>query len=160
MEAYLTAIKDVLIVIVPIIVAYVSYRSSKKTRNDIRLEVERITKEKEAETKQILDKIGAELDSQKQLITWQNSIPQTNEYTSLAETKRFGNISALPKLTQDILLFLDTKPLPELLNELDQMLDRIDLPPDDAELFPYEIPIILNYKILRNKLKDIIEVQK
>ena len=107
MEIYLTAIKDVIIVIAPIIVAYISYRGNKKTQNDIRLEAERIAKEKEAETKQILDKIGAELESQKQLMTWQNSIPQTNEYTNLAETKRFGNISALPKLTQDIFSFFE-----------------------------------------------------
>ena len=97
MDTYLTALKDILVIIAPIIIAYISYRSNKKTRTDIKYEVERMAKEKEAETKQIIDKIGAELESQKQLISWQNSMPQTNEYTSLIEVKRFGNVSALPK---------------------------------------------------------------
>ena len=61
MEEYITAIKDVLVILAPIIVAYISYRSNKQSQKDIKLEVERITKEKEAEAKQILEKIGAEL---------------------------------------------------------------------------------------------------
>ena len=80
MDTYLTALKDIVIVLAPIIVAYISYKSNKKNRRDIKLEIEKISKEKEAETKQILEKISAELESQKQLMSWQNSMPQTNEY--------------------------------------------------------------------------------
>ena len=149
MDAYLTALKDVLVVLTPIVVAYISYRSNKKTRNDIRLEVERITKEKEAETQQILDKINAELESQKQLLTWQNSMPQTNEYLGLLGPKRSGHISALTKLCQDIYAILQLGPTAELLTELNQMLDRIELPRDDEDLFPHEVPIILNFKMAR-----------
>ena len=152
MDAYLMAIKDVLVIIAPIVVAYISYRSSKKTQKDIKLEVERITKEKEAETKQILEKIGAELESQKQLISWQNSIHDTNEYTSLIEVKRFGNISALPKLCQDSYALLRSCPPVEAITELNQMLDRIELPAEDEELYPFEVPIILNFKIMRNEV--------
>ena len=82
---YLTDIKDFLVVVVPIIVAYISYRSNKKSREDIKIEVEKFTREKEVETKQILDKIKAELESQKQLAIWQNSMPQTNEYLNLLD---------------------------------------------------------------------------
>ena len=32
------------------------------------------------------------------------------------------------------------------------MLDRIDLPKDDEELFPHEVVIILNYRILRKNI--------
>lgn len=117
MNTYLVALKDVLVVLAPIVIAYISYRSSKKTQGDIKLEVERITKEKETETKQILDKIGAELESQKQLITWQNSMPQTNDYTGQLGIKRFGNISALPKLCQDTYIFLNSNPSIEALME-------------------------------------------
>lgn len=52
---YLTAIKDILVVVAPILVAYISYRSNKKSREDIKIEIEKFTREKEAETKQILD---------------------------------------------------------------------------------------------------------
>ena len=156
MDAYLTALKDVLVVVTPIVVALISYRSSKKTQNDIKLEVERITKEKEAETKQILDKINAELESQKQLITWQNSMPQTNEYLGLLGPKRSGHISALTKLCQDIYAILQLGPTAELLTELNQMLDRIELPRDDEDLFPHEVPIILNFKMARQKINEYI----
>ena len=87
MEAYLTAIKDILIIIIPVVIAYISYKSGKKSQEDIRLEVERITKEKEAETKQLLEKIGAELESQKQLLSWQNSLPQTTNSLKNFTTK-------------------------------------------------------------------------
>lgn len=152
METYLTAIKDILIVFVPIIVAYISYRSNKQSQKDIKLEVERVTKEKEVETKQILDKINAELESQKQLLSWQNSLPQTNEYAKLMDTKRFGNISALPQLCKSINLILNSNPSLDALTELTKMLDHIELPDENSELFPHEVPILLNYKMTRNSI--------
>ena len=71
METYIAAIKDFLVVVAPIVVAYISYRSSKKTARDIRLELEKSLKEKDADTTQMLAKISAELESQKQIISWQ-----------------------------------------------------------------------------------------
>ncbi len=138
METYLTAIKDILVIFAPIIVAFISYRSNKQSQKDIKLEVERVTKEKEVETKQILNKINAELESQKQLLSWQNSLPQTNEYTKLMDTKRFGNISALPQLCNSINLILNSNPSLNALTELTKMLDHIELPDDNSELFPHE----------------------
>lgn len=154
MIEYLTAFKDILVVLSPIVVACISYWSNKKSRNDIKLEVEKIRKEKEAETKQILDKIEAELESQKQLIIWQNSMPQTNEYLNLLNKKRSGHISALPKLCQDIYSVLQSDPSAEMLTELNTMLDRIELPNEDEELFPHEVSIILNYKVLRKEINE------
>ena len=152
MDAYLTAVKDILVITIPVIVALISYMSSKKSQKDIRLEVERITKEKEAETKQLLEKIGAELESQKQLLSWQNSLPQTNEYTSLLDRKRFGHISALPQLCQRIYFILNANPSLDTLAELVKLLDRIDLPNEDTELFPHEVPILLDYKKARQDI--------
>ena len=152
MKEYLIALKDILVISIPIIVAFISYKCSKKSQKDIKLEVERITKEKEAETKQILEKIGAELESQKQLLSWQNSLPQTNEYTKLIETKRFGNISALPQLCQSIYVILNSNPSLDALTELTRMLERIDLPGEDSELYPHEVSILLSYKMARNSV--------
>jgi len=152
METYLVAIKDVLVVVIPIIVAFISYKSGKKSQKDIRLEVERITKEKEAETKQLLEKISAELESQKQLLSWENSLPQTNEYTNLIDRKRFGHISALPQLCQSISIILSSNPSLDALTDLTKMLDCIDLPKDGTELFPHEVPILLNYKMVRRNV--------
>lgn len=152
MKEYLIALKDILVISIPIIVAFISYKGSKKSQKDIKLEVERITKEKEAETKQILEKISAELESQKQLLSWQNSLPQTNEYTKLIETKRFGNISALPQLCQSIYVILNSNPSLDALTELTRMLERIDLPGEDSELYPHEVSILLSYKMARNSV--------
>ena len=127
-----------------------AYRSNKKTQSDIKLDVERITKEKEAETKQVLDKIAAELESQKQLISWQNSIPQTNEYSSQMGIKRFGNVSALPKLNEDIMSILSLNPPVETVEKLNRMLDQLELPSENDELYPHEVPILFNYKLMRN----------
>ena len=152
MKEYLIALKEILVISIPIIVAFISYKGSKKSQKDIKLEVERITKEKEAETKQILEKISAELESQKQLLSWQNSLPQTNEYTKLIETKRFGNISALPQLCQSIYVILNSNPSLDALTELTRMLERIDLPDEDSELYPHEVSILLSYKMARNSV--------
>ena len=128
MDTYLTALKDIVIVLAPIIVAYISYKSNKKTRRDIKLEIEKISKEKEAETKQILEKISAELESQKQLMSWQNSMPQTNEYTKLIEVKRFGNVSALPALCENIDKIINNNPSLDVLVELKDMLEDMNIP--------------------------------
>ena len=154
MEVYFSGVKDILLVITPFLIAYISYRSGKKTQKDIKLEVERVSKEKEAETKQLLDKIGAELESQKQLMTWQNSMPQTNEYLNLLDKKRSGHISSLSKLCQDIYPIMQSCPSAELVTELNQMLDRIELPKNDEELFPYEVPIMLKYKMMRKEIDE------
>lgn len=102
MGEYLMALKDILVILSPIIVAYISYRSNKKSRKDIQLEIEKSLKEKDAETAQLLQKIAAELESQKQLAVWNNSLPQTNEYTQLAGIRRYGNISAIAGLVNAI----------------------------------------------------------
>ena len=62
MSEYLVALKDILVVLSPIIVAYISYRSNKKSRKDIQLEIEKSLKEKDAETSQLLQRIAAELE--------------------------------------------------------------------------------------------------
>ena len=84
MEEYL---KDILVVLSPIVVAYISYRSNKKSREDIQLEIEKSLKEK-----------NAELESQKQLASWNNSMPQVNEYTGLVGVERYGNIDLQIKI--------------------------------------------------------------
>lgn len=102
MSEYLMALKDILVILSPIIVAYMSYRSNKKSRKDIQLEIEKSLKEKDAETSQLLQRIAAELESQKQLAVWNNSLPQTNEYAQLAGIERYGNISAIAGLVNAI----------------------------------------------------------
>lgn len=107
MDAYLTAIKDILVIASPIIVAYISHRSNKKTKRDIHLELEKSLKEKNADTSQILAKINAELESQKQLISWNSSLPQKDKYIDQIEILRYGNIAGLPDLTMKVSSYIE-----------------------------------------------------
>lgn len=151
METYLTAIKDILVVFAPIIVAYISYKSSKKTAHDIRLELEKSLKEKDADTTQMLARINAELESQKQISSWQNSLPRTDQYVDKIDQIRYGNIAGLPDLTQKVSGYITRNNLPlEELKNIHAMLLKIKLPSDEQELYPFEIPIMIDFlKLLR-----------
>ncbi len=152
MSEYLTALKDVLVVLSPIIVAYISYRSNKKTKNDIQQEIEKSLKEKDAETTQIIQKINAELESQKQIATWNNSLPQTEEYTKLAGAERYGNICQVTQLVNQINTYINSNTLSiEELKEIKELLGKVQLPLKEKQLYAYEIPHIIDYnKLIRN----------
>ena len=138
METYITAIKDILVVVAPIVVAYISYRSNKKTTRDIRLELEKSLKEKDADTTQMLAKISAELESQKQIISWQNSLPRVDSYVNQMDQVRYGNISGLP----------------EELKDIHSMLLKIKLPTNETELYPFEIPIIIDFQKMLHTIEE------
>lgn len=159
MEVYITAIKDILVVVAPIIVAFLSYKSSKKTERDIRMEIEKSLKEKDAETAQMLAKINAELESQKMLTSWQNSLPQTEKYVEHIGIIRNSNVSSIPDLTRKISVYIEQPNIPiDELKEIHSMLLKVKIPMDKAELYPYEIPIIIDYrKMLKNLEKKIKE---
>lgn len=149
MGDYLMAIKDILVILSPIVVAYISYRSNKKSKREIQQEIEKSLKEKDAETSQMLQKIGAELESQKQLASWNNSLPQTNEYTGLAGVERYGNISALSGMVTSIRSSIDANLFSlEDLREIKKMMGKITLPDEDESLYPYEIPYLISFKKL------------
>lgn len=153
MGEYLAAFKDILVILSPIVIAYISYRSNKKSREDIQLEIEKILKEKDAETSQLLQKIGAELESQKQLAVWNNSLPQTNEYAQLAGIERYGNISAIAGLVSAIRSSIENGIFTrEDLLEVQHLLKKVKMPSDEEELYPYEIPHIVAYKKLQREI--------
>lgn len=158
MSDYLTALKDVVIIVSPILIAYISYRSNKKTKKDIRLEIEKSLKEKDAETFQIIQKIYAEFESQKQLITWNNSWPQTEEYTKLAGPERYGNICSLVELSNKIQLYINiNNPSVEELNDIKILLGKVELPLDSEQLYAYEVPYIMEYNKLIRFIDDLIQ---
>ena len=146
-----------MVVIAPIIIAYISYRSNKKSKEDIRLEIEKSLKEKDAETSQIIQKINAELESQKQLSSWNNSMPRVNEYTRLAGAERYGNISGLLDLILKVRNYINTRTLTiDELTEIKNMLLKINLPLNEEHLFPYEIPNIIDYNKLIRDIDEMI----
>ncbi len=161
MDAYITAIKDILVIATPIIVAIISYRSSKKTERDIRLELEKSLKEKDADTSQILTKINAELESQKQIISWQNSMPRTDHYIDKIDQIRYGNVSGLTDLTQKVSGYIQRNNLPlEELKSIHAMLLKIKLPTDEPELYPFEIPIMIDFLKMLHTIEEKIAEQE
>ena len=155
METYITAIKDILVIVAPIVVAYISYRSNKKTTHDIRLELEKSLKEKDADTTQMLAKISAELESQKQIISWQNSLPRVDSYVNQMDQVRYGNISGLPDLTQKVTGYITRNDLPlEELKDIHAMLLKIKLPTNETELYPFEIPIIIDFQKMLHTIEE------
>ena len=155
METYITAIKDILVIIAPIVIAYISYRRNKKTTHDIRLELEKSLKEKDADTTQMLTKINAELESQKQIISWQNSLPRVDCYVNQMDQIRYGNISALPDLTQKVTTYISRNDLPmEELKDIHAMLLKINLPTNETELYPFEIPIMIDFKKMLHTIEE------
>ena len=155
METYITAIKDILVIVAPIVIAYISYRSNKKTTHDIRLELEKSLKEKDADTTQMLTKINAELESQKQIISWQNSLPRVDCYVNQMDQIRYGNISALPDLTQKVTTYISRNDLPmEELKDIHAMLLKINLPTNETELYPFEIPIMIDFKKMLHTIEE------
>lgn len=160
MDTYIIAIKDILVIIVPIVVAYLSYRSNKKTENDIRLELEKSLREKDADTSQLLAKISAELESQKEISSWNNSLPKTDAYITQIGTIRHGNIAGLPDLTQKVFSYIERNNLSlQELSDIHGMLLKIKLPTDDQELFPYEIPIMIDFLKLLRTIEEKMEPQ-
>ena len=153
MNNYLTAIKDFALLLSPILIAYINYRSNKKSEKDIRLEIEKSLKERDAETSQAIMKLSAEIEGKKQLAVWNNSLPQTDEYTKLAGAERYGNICSISALVSSVNNLLDSGSLTNSdLCDLKSMLTKIELPIDEEKLYPYEIPYLLSYKQLIKKV--------
>lgn len=161
MSEYLTVLKDILLLLSPIIVAYISYRSNKKSKREIQQEIDKSLKEKDAETSQILKKISAELESQKQLAVWNSSLPQTDEYTKLTGAERYGNVCAISGLVSNIRGEIDSNGFTvEDLLELKKLLEKVKLPSEDQELYPYEIPHIIAYKKLVRDIDSLLGSNK
>ena len=49
-------------------------------------------------------------------------------------------------------MILNSNPSLDALTELTRMLERIDLPGEDSELYPHEVSILLSYKMARNSV--------
>ena len=151
-------LKDIMVVLSPILIAYISYRSNKKTKRELQLEIEKSLKEKDAETSQIIQKIYAKLESQKQIATWNNSLPQTNEYTQLAGTERYGNICSLTLLVNSINNYIDSNSLSLVeLQEVKTLLSKVVLPLKEEKLYAYEVTYIINYNRLIRRIDKLID---
>lgn len=128
----------------PIVVATISYLSNKKSRKDLKFE---------------LTKMTAELENQKQMHSWQNSMPTTIKYMEIIGVERQGNISNLDSMVEKIKPIIEKETLTkdELIN-IKGMLSKIKLPNDNENLYPHEIPILINFNRALADIDNLIEI--
>lgn len=145
-------IKDLIVIFTPIISAILLYRQNKKSQKEMKIELENKLREMDKET-----------ENQKQLLSWENSMPQTNKYIEEIGVMRQGTLSNLNSTIDSISQYINNNNLDlKELKEIREMLLRInDLPTNNNEkLYPYEIPILINYNAMIRKLDQLINIRE
>ena len=154
-------IKDLVLVLIPIITAVMQYKSNKKSRKEIMNELNARLIEKDKETSNEIQKMMVVLENHKQQTCWENSMEVTSEYLKeIIGTKRYSNVSYLQTLTTEIYNFLNSGHYNlKSLQELKRMLSRMQTPMNENELYPIEIINLFNYKqalkTLDEKIKEL-----
>lgn len=94
-----------------------------------------------------------ELENQKQIKSWDNSMPQTNKYMDTMDVVRQGNMANLTCIIEWIRKYIKEKETTvEELQEIKKMLLKIKVATEEDEIYPYEIPIMIAYKAMINEL--------
>ena len=153
----LQTIKDIVLIVVPIITAYFTYRTNKKSKKELNAELEVHLKEQDNETANELKKMQKQLEVQNMQSSWETSTPTTQKYIDEAGAKRYGNVSNLTPLVSQIYGEIQNGNLDvEDLKILKKMLLSIQLPAEDEELYPYEILKLMGYKKLLHYIDKLI----
>lgn len=149
--------------IVPILVPVIFYLSNKKSQKDIMNELRAKLLEKDRETSNEIRKMAVILDNYKQQTCWSNSTEITSEYLkNIVGTKRCTSVLYLATLTSNIKRYL-TEGSYNLssLKKLKQMLNKMQIPLDEHELYPIEIVNLFDYEqlveVLDKKIKELEE---
>lgn len=150
------AIKDILLILIPIVTAILTYRTNKKSKKELNTELRMRLREQDHATANEIKKMQNQLDKQLDIYerqkSWDTSTPATREYLAKVGVKRCGNVSNLSSLVSQIYLEIQNNNLSvEDLKLLKKMLLKIELPNANGELYPYEIPYLISYnKLLRD----------
>lgn len=94
----LQTIKDIVLIAVPIITAYSTYRTNKKSKKELNDELEVRLKKQDNETTNQLKKMQKQLEVQNMQSSWETSILTTQKYIDEAGARRYGNVSSLTAL--------------------------------------------------------------
>ena len=105
----LQTIKDIVLIVVPIITAYFTYRTNKKSKKELNAELEVHLKEQDNETANELKKMQKQLEVQNMQSSWETSTPTTQKYIDEAGAKRYGSLVwavSLRKIGSPLLIFI------------------------------------------------------
>ncbi len=149
-------VKDILLIVMPIVsstvVAIISYRSNKKSNKEFNRDFDAKLKEKDADIANEIAKLNIEFNNKLYLHSFENSVATSDKYLSQIEITRHGNISNLSNATTKISSYISNNTLTiQELSSIKNLLEKIRLPFKEEELYPYEVPILIDYnKLLIN----------
>ena len=88
-------------------------------------------------------------------------MPRTDQYVDKMDQIRYGNICGLTDLTLKVSGYIqrDNVPLEEL-KSIHTMLLKIKLPTDEPELYPFEIPLMIDFLKMLHTIEEKIAKQE
>ena len=150
-------VKDIVLLIIPIITTWLTYRTNKKSKKELNNELAVYLKKQDNATANEIKKMQKELDVQNMRSSWESSTPLTQKYMEEIEPLRVGNVLNLPNLISAIDQEIKkTNDLKEL-KFIKEMLLKIELPFEEEHLLPHELPNLIHFKKLLNYLDQKIE---
>ena len=85
-------------------------------------------------------------------------MPKSDKYVEQIEILRYGNVAGLPDLTFKVSSYIERNNLQlQELSDIHDMLLKIKLPLDEDELYPYEVPIIIDFRKLLHTIEEKID---
>lgn len=150
-------VKDIVLLIIPIITTWLTYRTNKKSKKELNNELAVYLKKQDNATANEIKKMQKELDVQNMRSSWESSTPLTQKYMEEIEPLRVGNVMNLPNLISAIDQEIKkTNDLKEL-KFIKEMLLKIELPFEEEHLLPHELTNLIHFKKLLNYLDQKIE---
>ena len=121
-------VKDIVLLIIPIITTWLTYRTNKKSKKELNNELAVYLKKQNNATANEIKKMQKELEVQNMRSSWESSTPLTQKYMEEIEPLRVGNVMNLPNLISAIDQEIKkTNDLKEL-KFIKEMLLKIELP--------------------------------
>lgn len=148
------AIKDIVLITVPIITAYLTYRSNKKSKKELNDELEVRLREQDNETANEIKKMQKQMEVRNMESSWDSSTPTTQKYLEEVGHKRCGNVMNLQSLIPPVRWEVEQSYDLGELKMIREMLLKIELPFDEEHLLPNEIPQLIQFKKLLSFLEQ------
>ena len=147
-------IKDIVLIVVPIITAYLTYRSNKKSKKELNNELEVRLREQDNETANEIKKMQKQMEVRNMESSWDSSTPTTQKYLEEVGYKRCGNVMNLQSLISFVRWEVEQNSDLCELEMIREMLLKIELPFDEEHLLPHEIPHLIQFKKLLTFLEQ------
>ena len=147
-------IKDIVLIVVPILTAYLTYRSNKKSKKELNDELEVRLREQDNETANEIKKMQKQMEVRNMESSWDSSTPTTQKYLEEVGHKRCGNVMNLQSLIPSVRWEVEQSSDLGELKMIREMLLKIELPFDEEHLLPHEIPQLIQFKKLLSFLEQ------